>query len=106
MISVDIFRNSAGGIEGFRVVGHSATAAHGQDIICAGVSSLTQTAVLGIERQLGRKMRLDVVSGKLVMELCEQPDDLTGAILETMLLGLIEIAKIKPQSVHISEHRR
>jgi uncharacterized protein YsxB (DUF464 family) len=106
MIKIQVFRNTAGEIAGFAVNGHANTAPHGQDIICAGVAALTQTAVLGLERHLGREFTLDISEGNLVLELTQIPDALTGAVLETMLLGLTEIAKISPNSVRIAEHRR
>jgi Predicted ribosomal protein len=106
MIRIDIFRDAAGAIAGFAVNGHAGTAPYGQDIVCAAVAALTQTAVLGLERYLGRDFDLDIGSGKLILKLKGASDDLAGAILETMLLGLAEIAKQSPQSVHITEHRR
>ncbi|MBP2644666.1 MAG: hypothetical protein H6Q75_106 [Firmicutes bacterium] len=106
MIKVKIYRNSSGTITGFSVNGHANTAPHGQDIVCAGVAALTQTAVLGLERHLNRQFRLDFAEGKLVIELTDAPDALTDAVLETMLLGLMEIAQISPNGVRISEHRR
>ncbi len=106
MIKIEIFRNHDYSITGFRVDGHADTAPHGQDIICAGVSALTQAAVIGLERHLKRKIDLEIASGKLCAALPDAPDELTGAILETMFLGLMEIAKLKPESVRISEHRR
>lgn len=106
MVRIEIFRDAAGGITGFAVNGHANTAPHGQDIVCAGVAALTQTAVLGLTRHLGRDIDLDIASGKLVLGLRSGPDAASGAILETMLLGLTEIAKQSPKSVRISEHRR
>lgn len=105
MIKIDITRKSTD-ITGFSVSGHAETAPHGQDIVCAGISALTQSAVIGLERHLGRSMKLKVNKGRLDMALIEPPDALTGAILETMLLGLVEIANLYPQSVLITEHRR
>jgi len=106
MIKVDIYRNAAGSIYRYVVTGHANTAPYGQDIVCAGVSALTQTAVLGLKQQLGREFSLTVKSGKIDVELQDPPDEMTAAILETMLLGLKEIAKINPDSVRIAEHRR
>ncbi|MBP2653294.1 MAG: hypothetical protein H6Q73_863 [Firmicutes bacterium] len=106
MINIVINRNAAREIIGFSASGHANTAPHGKDIVCAAVAALTQTAVLGLERYLGREFSLDIAEGNLVMELSAAPDDLTGAVLETMLLGLVEIAKISPNGVHIVEHRR
>jgi len=106
MVTIDVFRDAAGAIAGFSVIGHANTAPRGKDIVCAGVAALTQTAVLGLERHLGRDFDLDLGSGKLILKLKESPDALTGAILETMLLGLAEIEKQSPHSVRITEHRR
>jgi uncharacterized protein YsxB (DUF464 family) len=106
MIKIKIVRNSDQNIVEFGVTGHANMGPHGQDIVCAGVSALTQTAVLGLDRHLGTKIHLDIASGNLKMSLLDNPDPLTNAVLETMLIGLAEIAKINPQSVRISEHRR
>ncbi|MDR3589308.1 MAG: ribosomal-processing cysteine protease Prp [Negativicutes bacterium] len=106
MINIQVYRNSAGEITGFAVNGHAGTAPHGQDIVCAGVAALTQTAVLGLERQLKREFTLDIAEGKLILELKKPPDALTEAVLATMLLGLTEIAKVSSSSVRIAEHRR
>lgn len=106
MIRIKNFRNSENLIIGFEVDGHANTAPHGQDIVCAAVSALTQTAVLGLERYLQRSFELEIASGKLKVMLVDLPDQRTDAILETMMLGLTEIEKINPQFVRISEHRR
>ncbi len=103
MIKIEIFRTEDGKISGYSVVGHSGTADRGQDIVCAGISSLTQTALLGIGEHLHREVEYEVASGDLRMELKSEPDDLTEAILETMLLGLNEIAKGYPKAVRISD---
>lgn len=106
MIAVKIFRDQTGSVTGYSVSGHANTAPHGQDIVCAGVAALAQTAVLGIERHLGRNLKIKVASGDLKAELTEAPDALTDAVLESMILGLTEIAKLYPQNIRISEHRR
>ncbi len=101
MIKVKIFKESTGRIVGFEVAGHSGTAEHGQDIVCAGVSSLAQTALLGLGKHLHRELDYSVASGKLKMRLKGAPDELTEAILQTMLLGLMEIEKLSPEAVRI-----
>ncbi|MDF2928285.1 ribosomal-processing cysteine protease Prp [Anaerospora sp.] len=106
MIKVQIMREADEAIIGFRVSGHANVAPKGHDIVCAGVSALTQAAVLGLERYLKRQFTLDITSGKLLMELTGPPDERTQAVLETMLLGLQEIASTYPKSVQIQEHRR
>lgn len=48
MIQVQVFQNNSV-IKGFKVLGHAGYEVKGQDIVCAGVSALTQTALLGLE---------------------------------------------------------
>jgi len=105
MITIEIFYTDHC-ITRLRVTGHALTAPHGQDIICAGVSALTQSAVLGLQCHLKRKLIVHVAAGELDCALGSVPDALSEAILHTMLLGLTEIAKINPQRVQIKEHRR
>lgn len=106
MITVKITRDSEQRIVQFQVKGHSGSAPHGKDIICAGVSALTQSALLGLSQYLKRTIRWQAADGLLSMELCNLPDDQTSAVLETMLLGLQEIAKLEPDYVRIVEYRR
>ena len=101
MITVKISRDGRQQITAFRVSGHSDFAPHGQDLICGAVSALTQSAALGIQQYLRRPVRLQAGHGLLSLELCNPPDQETGAVLETMLLGLQEIAKLKPDFVRI-----
>ncbi len=101
MINAKIFLTAEDKIKGFAVTGHSNTAEYGRDIICAGVSSLTQTALLGVGRYLERDLDFEADSGNLTLDLKEPPDELTEAILQTMLLGLQEIEKLHPNIVKI-----
>ena len=105
MISVKIFVNEDGMIDGYAVSGHSGTAARGQDIVCAGVSALTQSALLGIMEHLHRAVTYDIASGNLDMRLDAPPDECTEAILRTMYMGLAEIEKISPKGIKIHEIR-
>lgn len=106
MIKIKIFRDLTGMVTGFYVTGHANTAPHGQDIVCAAVSALSQTALLGLGKHLKREVDFDIASGRLQVSLKTPPDELTSAIFETMILGLIEIENINPKRVHILEYRR
>jgi len=101
MIRVNILEKSDGKISGFEVTGHSGTAPRGEDIVCAGVSALVQTSLLGIVEYLHREADYDMASGKLKLKLKGEPDNLTEAIMHTMLLGLREIENISPKAVRI-----
>ena len=104
MITMTVVRNDAGDMVSFSVKGHAGTAPRGQDIVCAGVSALTQAALLGLKEHLQREFRWKAEQGDMAMELSGHPDALTNAILETMMLGLYEIAKLYPKYLRISEN--
>lgn len=106
MVKIEIFRNGQGRAEGFAVSGHANAAAYGKDIVCAAVSALAQTAVLGVGKHLGREIDFSVAKGNLRMRLLAAPDALSDAVIETMVLGLREIEKINPRNVQISERGR
>ena len=101
MIKIKVFRNSDGFITGYDVSGHHGE--YGSDIVCAGISSLTQTALKGIGQHLKREVDFHVASGDLHVMLKRDPDELTEAILETMLIGLYDVQKFDLEEVKISE---
>ena len=100
MIEVEIYEEKDGRISAFSVHGHSGTAPKGRDIVCAGVSALTQTALLGLGRHLHREIEYHIdPSGDLHMKLREAPDDFTETVLRTMRMGIEEIEKVYPDAV-------
>ena len=102
MIEIEIYEEKDGRISAFSVHGHSGFAPKGRDIVCAGVSALAQTALLGLGRHLHRDIDYRVEpSGDLQMELREAPDDFTETVLRTMRMGFEEIEKVYPDAVRI-----
>lgn len=109
MIIVKIFRSSSGNILGYDVSGHSGAAAEGEDIICAGVSALTQTTCLGLSMYVSENVCINQKKNKKSSILsCTLPDGLSSDLNEkadllvaTMLLGLQEIAGIYPDNLRI-----
>lgn len=101
MIRVRIERDSTGRIEGFEAKGHAGAGPRGKDIVCAAVSVLTDSVFLGLDKHLHRGMDWNADSGDISVKLKEPPDDLTEAILATMVLGLTEIQKIYPDKLRI-----
>ncbi len=81
-----------GHITGFEAVGHSGYADRDYDIVCAGISSLTQTAYLGITELAGAKVDFFQEDGvlrlKLAQGLSPKQREQAELILGTMLLGL------------------
>jgi hypothetical protein len=101
MIRVKIERDSRGLIQGFEAKGHAGAGPRGKDIVCAAVSVLTDSVFLGLDRHLHRELEWNANSGDISVRLKELPDDLTEAILATMVLGLTEIQKIYPDRLRI-----
>lgn len=106
MIRVVIERDGTGRIWGYSAQGHAGSGPRGRDIVCAAVSVLTDSAFLGLERHLQRKLKWKAEAGNLAVQLQEEPDSATEAIMNTVVLGLQEIEKIHPDKVRISEIRR
>ncbi len=92
MIIVSVNRSN-GTIKGYSVRGHAGYRPPGEDIVCAAVSMLAQTTLLGLARFIREGLVYDVDdSGTLT---CRLPDEMskkeqlqTQAIVETMVMGL------------------
>lgn len=93
------FYTTEAGWQGFEAVGHTNWAVHGEDVVCAAVSALTQTTVLGLTEVLGIDCQLCVeeTAGAL---LCLLPGGLSKEqweqaqlILKVLYSGLIAIVK-------------
>ena len=105
MTTINIVRNAQSIVE-VRVSGHTEYAQHGQDIVCAAVSALTQTALLGLIKHLKLNVKYQVADSDLMLNIKGQENEQTDAILETMLYGLQEIACAYPKHVRIEDSRR
>ncbi len=77
--------------------GHTGYGVEGEDIVCAALSSIVQTAVLGLMGVAGINLKLtrDDKCGRLSFKL---PDNLSESmrhdadtILETMLMGIADL---------------
>lgn len=108
MIEIELYRTCTGNIKGYRVEGHAGMAEKGRDTVCAAVSVLAQTAVLGLNRHLGLQPKVSRRDGYLSCMLLEQDisENTVQAVLETMVIGFKEIAEQFPEYVQIEEHRR
>ncbi|MDN5347284.1 MAG: uncharacterized protein PWP65_848 [Clostridia bacterium] len=109
MTRIIIWRQAEGGIKGFEVKGHAGFQAKGKDIVCAAVSALTQTSVLGLEKYLATPPQVSIEAGKLT---CFLPPGLSGQeeerahiILETMYLGLRAIAASYQDYIQLETRR-
>lgn len=107
MIQVDVTRDPTGTILRFRVAGHAGYADRGRDVVCAAVSVLSQAAVLGLEEIVGLEPEVRIEPGLLS---CSLPEGLEAGearraqdILETVVLGLKNLALSNPGFVQVEE---
>lgn len=85
---------------GFIVEGHAEFAPHGQDIVCAGVSAIVQTAILGIEHYTYAVVKKK--EGYVKVHITHD-DHTSDAIVKTMLLGLEELEYKYPNHIKIKK---
>lgn len=108
MIKIRIGRNQAQDIAVLESEGHAGYALEGHDIVCAGISALLQTALLGLEQHLGAAPHYHLSKGVLHMRLRRQARNKqlwhdSQVLLHSTLLGLQAIAQQYPEHVHIEE---
>ncbi|KXZ40136.1 hypothetical protein SAMN05661008_01344 [Alkalithermobacter thermoalcaliphilus JW-YL-7 = DSM 7308] len=107
MIKAVIRRDSKGQIFEFEIKGHANYAQHGEDIVCAAVSALSQTVIIGLCDYLNIKCDFKIDSGylhcKLPFELDKQKRLQADAVLETMVLGIKNIKEGYPSFVKLYE---
>jgi hypothetical protein len=79
----------------FKVKGHAGFAPEGQDIYCAGVSAVAQTALLGLLKNLSEEPRYRIEKGFLQCEIPvsmgEEDQSKAQIILSTMETGLLSM---------------
>jgi len=88
------------------ISGHSGFGINGTDIVCAGISTLTQTIILSIAQLLKIRQNLLKENGFLKTEILIDnldQDQISKLkfIIETLLIGLLEINNEYPGSVNI-----
>lgn len=99
MVKVQVYRDHNGHVLTFQVSGHAGGRRRGEyDLVCAAISAVTQTALLGLGEYVGLEGRLDYEMDADGWLYCRLPEDLsleervrTDAIIETMIIGLRSI---------------
>ncbi|MDD4291485.1 MAG: ribosomal-processing cysteine protease Prp [Clostridia bacterium] len=95
MIKAEFYRTN-GRIKRVKIHGHSGYSTEGSDIVCAGVSVLAQTAILGLTKVLG--INVDYSVGEAEFEFTLPPLDpeiekQANAVVETMAEGVKDLEK-------------
>ena len=107
MLVIKIEGSSDDDLIGFEVRGHAGYADAGEDIVCAGVSAVLQTAALALEQLFSIKPYLVVTHGHMVCRLpnYDDPQDRLRAqtILQAAILGCRNIALQYPNHIQLRE---
>ena len=101
MTRIEVVRNDAGQVVRIQATGHAQFATRGNDIVCAGVSVLLQTAILGITSVAKAEHKACRKDGELALEVT--PTKETDAIIETMILGIKDLERQYPKHIKIKE---
>ena len=111
MTSVTFFRQDDR-LVGFRASGHTGYAEQGSDIVCAAVSALCQTAILGLRRVAGVPVEESVDEEKALLEWIMQ-DRFSPAqehdaqiLLRTLEEGVTDIKQQYPDFLRVIHRER
>ncbi|QUH26073.1 ribosomal-processing cysteine protease Prp [Serpentinicella alkaliphila] len=95
MIKVQIKRSRNGEIQSFSINGHANADEYGKDIVCAAVSVLSQTTLLGLHDIAKIEIDFKVQDGnlecKLPVNLSNDKRQKANLLLETMIMGIKNI---------------
>lgn len=105
MVRVTVLRERGTPV-GFELTGHADAGAYGEDIVCAGISAITETALLGITDVLKLDAAWTHESGHMRCELSRETagEDLMKAaiVFNTMIAGLESLRQAYPKSLKFS----
>ena len=107
MTQVEVYRSPDGMLCGFTAQGHAgARKSRGYDLVCAGISALTQTGVNALETVAGVTPKVIVEDGFLT---CTLPQGMTqeekmrsDIVLRTVTQGLIDIQTAYPAHIRVA----
>ena len=111
MVTVRVVRDRQGAVTGLTARGHAGFAPAGEDIVCASVSALLQTAVLGLQERLMVPVDVHSQKGNLSLKLTvpglpQATLDAAAVLLDSILLGIAQIASQNPHCVRLSDPGR
>lgn len=88
------------GQDGIKMSGHANYAKEGQDIVCAGVSTLVQTLVTSIENLTKDKIEYDISPGRVDIKYGDLSEK-SRTLVDSFFIGICMIADEFPENVRI-----
>lgn len=86
--------------DGIKISGHANYAKEGQDIVCAGVSTLVQTLIASIENLTKDKIEYDISPGRVDIKYGDLSEK-SRALVDSFFIGVSMIADGYPENVRI-----
>ena len=103
MIRVCLWRAFDGAPERISVAGHAGRGRHGQDIVCAAVSALMETLVLGLRNVVREEPDGTLEPGVADLRFHHPLSVEARAIIETIVEGLKDLAHSESGAVSFRE---
>ena len=102
MITVNVTRENGTPV-GFTVSGHANMGEYGEDLVCAAVSAIVQTAILGITEVCHVQAGVSIEEGETVCILSKDASkneiQRAGIVMNTMIAGLRSIRQSYPKTL-------
>ena len=102
MITVTVTRENGDPV-GFKVSGHANMGEYGEDLVCAAVSAIVQTAILGITEVCHISAGVSIEEGETVCILSKDASadaiQRASIVMKTMIAGLRSIQQSYPRTL-------
>lgn len=86
--------------DGIKISGHANYAKEGQDIVCAGVSTLVQTLIVSIKNLTKDKIEYDISPGRVDVKYGDLSEK-SRALVDSFFIGVCMLADGYPENVRI-----
>lgn len=103
MIRASFKRDDSGRIVSFAMTGHSGYATKGQDIICAGVSAVAQTAIGSLQELAGMNPDYNLEDGYIACRVM-YPENAELALIGASLMESVRIGCMQIQDSYGKTH--
>ena len=102
MIAADFMTDPGGLLLGFRLSGHSGSAAQGEDIICAAVSSAAYMAAKTVSGVIHAQAEISACDGYMQVRVDERAAPRCQDVLEGLKLHLLGLEEQYPKNIKVS----
>ncbi len=103
MIRACLWRSLDGTPERLSVLGHAGRGHFGEDIVCAAVSALMETLMLGLRNVVHEEPEGALETGVADLRFCRPMSSEARVIIETIVEGLKDLAYSEPKAVSFRE---